>query len=51
MTSDENDVIRFNVQILQLHDDPQVKNLAIFHKNNFSLLIKCAISSKCADIV
>ena len=38
-----------NFTILQF--DPQVKNLALFHKKNFSLLTKCAISSKCADIV
>ena len=41
-TLDEDDVIRVDVPI----DDPQVKNLAMFHKKNFS----CAISSKCADI-
>ena len=37
MTSDENDVIRADVPNLQfLHDDPQVKKLAIFFKKNFS---------------
>ena len=50
-TSDEDGVIRFDVPIHDLHDETQVKALAMFHKMNFSLLRKCAISSKCADIV
>ena len=50
-TSDEDDIIRVDVPIQNLHDDHQVKTLAMFHKMNFLLLRKCAISSKCANIV
>ena len=34
-----------------LQDDPQVKKLALYHKKIVSLLTKCAISNKGADIV